>query len=226
MTDLDELRALWAAQDRKLDASLRLNRRLLAESSLARARSALGRLKRLVVIELVGNAIALVALGAFASAYPELRFALPAIALALGALVLVHADIRQLLAARIDPGEPVALTQRRLEDLRRLRVTTVRWTLLLAPLAWPPLAIVALKVLFDVDAWDTPGAAWLAANLALGLAVPALAWWLSVRHGARWRGSPWVARLANTLSGRSLAEAMRALTTITEFENEETTDAI
>jgi hypothetical protein len=220
MTDLDDLKALWAEHDRKLERSLRLNRRLLEEASLGRARSALGRLKALVAIDLAGNAISAVALVAFASAFPEPRFVLPAIVLALGALALANGNIRQLIAARIDPGEPIARAQRRLEELRHLRVKCVRWTLLLAPLAWPPLAIVALKVLFDVDAWIAPGVAWLAANLAFGIAVPVIAWAVSVRYGARWRASRFVGRIANTISGRSLADAARALEAITEFEDE------
>jgi hypothetical protein len=218
--DLDDWKTLWAAHDRKLDTSLRLNRRLLEESSLGRARTALGSLKRSVVIDLIGNLIWVVALVAFAAAYPQARFMAPALLLAVGAVALVRSDVLQLLAARIDPGEPIAAAQRRLEGLRRLRVTHVRWTLLLAPLAWPPLAVVALKVLFGVDAWVVPGLAWLLANVAFGVAVPVIAWMVSVRYGARLRGSPWVARMANAISGRSLADAMHALRAIEELEHE------
>jgi hypothetical protein len=220
MTDLEEWKALWAAQDRKLETSLRLNRRLLEESSLGRARTALGSLKRFVVVDLVANLISVVALGAFAAAYPEVRFVGPAVVLAAGAIALVRGNVLQLLAARIDPGEPIARAQHRLERLRRLRVTHVRWTLLLAPLAWPPLAIVTLKVVFGVDAWIAPGLAWLVANAAFGVAVPVIAWVVSVRYGARLRGSPVVARMANAISGRSLADAVRALDAIREFEHE------
>jgi hypothetical protein len=218
--DLDDWKSLWAAHDRTLEKSLRLNRRLLEESSLGRARTALGSLKRFVVVDLVGNLIWIVALVAFASTYAEPRFLVPAVVLALGAVALVRSDVLQLLAARIDPGEPIATAQRRLEGLRRLRVTHVRWTLLLAPLAWPPLAIVALKVLFDVDAWVVPGVAWLLANLGFGVAVPVIAWVVSVRYGARLRGSRWVVRMANAISGRSLADAMHALRAIEELEHE------
>ena len=213
MTDLEEMRALWAEHDRKLDKALRLNQRLLAETSLARARTALGSLKRFVTIDLVGNVVWLVAMVAFAAAYPQLRFVVPAVLLAAGAGMLVRSNVLQLLATRIDPGEAIAVVQKRLEGLRTLRVTHVRWTLLLSPLAWPPLAIVALKALVDVDAWTMP--AWLLANVAFGIAVPVIAWIVSTRYGARWRG-----RWANAISGRSLAEALRALDAIREFEHE------
>lgn len=219
MTDLDELKALWAEHDRKLETCVRLNRRLLEDSSLARARSALGGLKRFIAIDLAGNVLALALLIAFAHAFPEPRFAVPALALAVGAIALTSGNIRQLLATRIDAGEPIARAQRQLEELRHLRLRCLRWTFLLAPLAWPPLAIIALKLL-GVDAWVSPGLAWLAANLAFGIAVPVIAWALSVRYGARWRTSPLVTRLANTLSGRSLADAARALDAIADFEEE------
>lgn len=226
MTDLDELKALWTVHDRKLEASLRLNRRLLAERRLDRARSALGGFVRLLVVELVGSAIALVLLGTFAAANPAPRFLAPALALALGALALVRADIHQLVLARtaadatLARDETVAAAQRRLETLAQLRARRVRWTLLLAPLAWPPLAIVGLRALAGIDAWIEPGVAWLVANLAFGLAVLAVAWRLSVRHGARPSRSPWITRLSDALSGRSLADARHALAAIDDLERE------
>lgn len=220
MTDLDQWKALWAEQDRKLEQSLRLNRRLLEESALGRARTALGSLRRSVVVELLGNVAWIIAMVAFASAYPQVRFAAPAVVLAIGAIALVRGDVLQLIASRIDPGEPIAGAQRRLEGLRKLRVTHVRWTLLLSPLAWPPLAIVALKGLFGVDAWVAPGVPWILANLAFGIAVPVIAWVVSVRYAERLRGSRWTARMANAISGRSLADALHALEVIREFEGE------
>jgi hypothetical protein len=51
MVNLDELEAQWAEHDRKLDANLRLSRRLLSASTLKRARSALQRLIAFVAIE-------------------------------------------------------------------------------------------------------------------------------------------------------------------------------
>ena len=146
----------------------------LVEQRLSRARSATGRFAAVLAFELAGNAIAVALLAAFAVANPEARFVVPAAALAAGAIALIVADARQLALARarLSPAEPIAVAQRHVETLRRLRAARLRWTLFAAPLAWPPLAIVGLRALIDVDAWDAP---WLAANLAFGLAVLALA---------------------------------------------------
>jgi len=84
-----------------------------------------------------------------------------------------------------------------------------------APLAWPPLAIVLLR-LVGADVWSEP--AWLAANLAFGLVVLVVAWRLSVRY--RESRSPWLARMSDALSGRSLAAASRALADLDELERQ------
>jgi hypothetical protein len=95
----------------------------------------------------------------------------------------------------------------------------VRWTLIVAPLAWTPLAIVALDCA-GVDAWVVPGPAWLAANLAFGVVMLAGGWWLSVQYAARWAGSPRLRRLTDALSGRGVADAAAALRRVAEFEVE------
>ena len=46
--ELDDLKKSWEARDRKLDAALRLNRRLAASRSLDRAESRLSRLSKLL----------------------------------------------------------------------------------------------------------------------------------------------------------------------------------
>ena len=220
MTDLEDMKVLWAEHDRKIEKALRLNRRLLEESALGRAKTSLGSVRKYLVLDLVGNAAWLVAMIAFAWAFPQVRFLVPAALLVAGSIALVRGDVLQLIASKIDQGEPIAVAQRRLESLRRLRVTHVRWVLLLGPLAWAPLSIVALKALFGVDAWVVPGVAWIVANVALGVAVLVTGWVVSVRYGERLQRSSWAARAANAISGRSVADAMRALAAIEELEDE------
>ena len=63
--DLDELKQKWAVHDRKLDALLRLNRRLLTASTMNRARSALQRLAISLALESAVWFALIVALGIF-----------------------------------------------------------------------------------------------------------------------------------------------------------------
>jgi hypothetical protein len=222
MTDLEDLRAQWAEHDRKLEASLRLNRRLLSAVALDRARGPLRRFVRYLAFEVAMGAVALLLLGSFAAAHAsEARFLAPAIALGAGVVVLLRAAIRQImLAARIDHGAPLADAQRRLEELRLESARWIRITFFAAPLAWPPLAIVLLQALLGLDAYVVPGVPWLLANLAFGVAVLAAALWISHRHAARLARSPVLAALARALSDRNLAAAAAHLAEVAAFEDE------
>ena len=100
----------------------------------------------------------------------------------------------------------------------RLRVN--RGLLLLSPLLWTPLAIVAAKGFLGVDLYRAFGPAWIAANLAFGLAVIPLAIAIARRFSARFENSPLLQHLADDIAGRSLASATRQLEDIRRFEEE------
>jgi len=218
--DFDELQRRWQEQDVKLEAVLRLNGRLLAAPQHRRAKSALVRTAFAWGLEALLNVLVLAWLAAYASRHLfEPRFYVPAAWLALGALLLVVAGVRQAAAiATLDLDAPVVAIQKRLERLRIGRIRAFKWTLLLAPLAWTPMCIVGLNALFGFDAYAHLDAAYLAGNLIVGLlAIPAglaIARFLE----ARTAGSPRLQRIAADLGGRSLAQASRFLRAADDLE--------
>jgi len=220
--DLDELKVKWAEHDRKLDECIQLNRELLRTAKPNKARFALQRLATGLALEAVLNLAVIVALGSFIYDYREqVRFAFPAIALDLFAIVILNALIRQIvLALQIGYGKPIATIQRQLESLRKLRIRCTQWTLLTAPLAWIPLLIVALRGLCGLDAYHIFGIAWLAANVLFGLAIIPLAIWLSRRFGDRMGRWPIVQRFMRDIAGYNLAAATDYLAALSDFEDE------
>src|SRR5271165_769655 len=95
--DLDELKAAWAAQERKLDATVRLNGRLLNALAMDSVRTPLQRLTTYLVFELLSTLAAVAALGAFV--YDNrlaLRFAVPGAVLDVFAIVTAIAVVRQI----------------------------------------------------------------------------------------------------------------------------------
>src|SRR5208282_3319335 len=112
------------------------------------------------------------ALGVFiADQLGALRFLLPALVLDGVAVALVATTARQwFLAGEVDYDGPVTVSQRQLERLRVMRIRETKWVLLLSPLLWTPLLIVALKALFGVDAYAALGTPYLCANLFFGVA--------------------------------------------------------
>lgn len=220
--DLQDLKDRWAEYDRKLDTSLRLNTRILREVNLSRVDSSLKRLSRLIIFELLASLGVAVALGMFiASHIQETRFLVPAAALDLCALALVIASIRQLAALHgLDYSAPVVAIQKQLEALRIERIRATKWTLLLSPLLWTPLMIVAIEAMFGVDVYLFLDGAWLAANLLFGLAFIPLMLWAARHFATRWKGSPLLQSLMDDLAGRSLVVATGFLSELSRFEEE------
>ena len=221
--NVDELKTQLADYDQKLDRSLRLNARLLHESGLQRASSTLRGLSRALVVELVGNAVGVALLGNFlGNHWGDPKFVVPAILLDLCAILLVVTGARQLAALHgIDYGAPILAIQKKLETLRAARIRTIQWTLILSPLLWTPLLIVALKGFFGVDAYAF-GAAFLASNLLFGLAFLVFMVWVSRRYADRMQRSPAIRRLMDSIAGRSLNTAMAFLESLSRLEREDT----
>jgi hypothetical protein len=220
--DLDDLKQRWEEQDRKLDASLRLSTRLLRESALSRAARAITRLSWLMLPEILLNLGLVVWLGSFlADHFAQARFAIPAVALDLGAVVLLIAQGHQWWALRaIDYCAPVVAIQKELGRLRLQELRVFKWVLITAPLAWTPLLIVALKGLLGLDAYTIFSGAWLAANVAFGVAVLLLAVWVSRRYADRMERSPRLQRVMRNLSGYNLNAAAGFLGSLARFEEE------
>jgi flagellar biogenesis protein FliO len=222
MMELDELKQKWAEHDRKLEVNIRLTRQLLSATKMNRARSALQRLAVFLALESVIALVVIIALGSFISDHIAMvRFAVPAAALDLFEIATLIVLIQQIrLALCIDYSKPVAAIQKRLESLRMLHIRHFQWTLLLAPLLWTPLMIVALEGFLRVDAYKTLGAAYLLANLLFGLAIIPLAIWLSKKFGDRMDHSPKIQWLMKELAGYNLNAASDFLATLSEFEEE------
>ncbi len=221
--ELEDLKRLWEEQDRKLEAGIRLNTRLLQASVLGRAETSLRGLSRLLWFELLTSLLAAFWIGSFlANHVAEPRFLIPAAVLHLSVIALIVASVRQLVALKaLDYNGPVIAIQKRLESLRIERIRAVLVTLLFAPLLWTPLLIVSMKGLFGVDAYAAFGTAFLIANLLFGLLLIPLAVWISKRYETRMKASPLVRSLMRTLAGRSLDSAAAYLGSISDFEKEE-----
>ena len=219
--ELDELRVKWTEYDRKLETNLRLNRQLLREACLGRAKSALQRLILGLALEAAAVFVVLIALGSFLCAHWAVpRFAFPGVALDLGTIAVFAALIGQLTAAaQIDYGGPIITIQKQIEALRVRRIRYLPGVFLGATLAWPPLLIVACEGLVGLDAYRLFGAVWLLVNLLFGLAVIPVGLWLSKRFSVRLDRSPLLQRLRADLTGHSLNAAIGCLATISEFEH-------
>jgi len=220
---LDEFKDLWHQYDKKLDKQIQLNIHLLRKIELRNTRSALRKLMVGPILSIVSGALMLVALGPFIFNHFSLpRFAAPAILLAINALFMIISSAYQLLITqKIDYDGAVTAIQQNVEKLRihRIRYTTYlgfSWGLL-----WLLVPIVGLKALGDIDFYALFDHVWIASNIALGLAIIALAIWLVRHHTTDQITQPWLKKFMDNMSGANLAKAKASLKEIEAFARED-----
>jgi hypothetical protein len=221
--ELDDIKTQLEHLDGKLDAAVRLNRRVLDVRILDKADRALKWLGWGLGIELALGVVAVLLTGSFVGDHVrEPRFLVPGLVLHLFVIAQIAMLVRHTVATRqIDFGAPIVEIQRRVETLRVSMIRTTMWTFLLAPLLWPPLLIVGLEGVLGIDAYAALGAPYLAANVAVGLMVIAIGLLVSRLYADRLSGSPFVRRLMRDLAGSNLAAAQGFLDSLSRFERDD-----
>jgi hypothetical protein len=218
--NIDDMKAAWTATDERLDRVVWSHRELLRETKLDRARSELGRLIWVPILELISGLALSGIVAPMIATETELRFLLPAVAVLAAAIFMVIAAINKLhLVTSIDISEPVAQMQRKLAKYGTLRSWTNQWLLCAAPLLWVPGVIVFARGAWGFDIYRGPGTQWLIVNAIFGLAVLTAGVVVAYRYRNVAAGSPFLRRLSDDMTGRSLEKAKKLLGEVTEFEN-------
>jgi hypothetical protein len=219
----DDLQELWRRYDAKLQTLSRFNAALVRRASLGATQTALGRLRNALCFELVLDALAIFLIGGFeADHVREPAVLAAAVTVHVYAVAIVIAIVAQLVAlARIDYDEPVFAIARAVDRLRLLRARAAMWTLLIAPLMWPPLVIVALRGLFGLDALAVFGLPSLVTNVATGVALLAGALVLARRYGKNLPLSSPLRRVFDSLSGSAVRAAAAELDTLVRYETDD-----
>jgi hypothetical protein len=214
--ELDDLKRMWEEQDRKLQASLRIER--VSLRGLGRAEAAMGPLTLGLEIEVALAMLFAVALGSFAASHvAPLRVFASSIAVDVYVLALGVLAARQILAIRrLDWSRPVTAIQTRLESLRLERARTVLAAVLVGTVLWIPAVAVVVAAVGGVDLYGRVSPAWLAGNFAFAAGAIVAALWWARRRAAR--GATMNGWLVAALSGTSLRSALAVLAELREFE--------
>lgn len=216
--DLDELKQRWMEHDRKLETSIRLNRQLLRDTYTRKARFALWRLGAMLAAGSVILLAFIAGLGVFIRqnwGMPE--FVWPAAVLDVFAIATLACLILQIaLALDVDYDQPVAVIQKQLERLRKIRIRYIQGVCLGMTLTWAPIFMVVMKAAFGVDVWRTFDRTWLVENVLIGLAVIPVGIWLARKLATRLNQ-----RFLNELAGVNLTAASRFLADLARFEEED-----
>lgn len=217
--ELDDLKARWQDLDRKLDATLHLNTRLVRNSMLGRTESALRNLTWITSASIAMTFLVLLAIGSFlADHILEVRFAAPALVLHISAIAMFAASIHELVTLRsVDYSAPVVSLQKKIETVRVSRIATTKWVFWLAPLLWLPMLIVFLKAILGIDLYAIASPAWLISNFVFGVLFLVAMIWIARHVPVQ---SPFMQRLLDDIAGRNVTRARAALEDVAAFERD------
>lgn len=217
---LDDLQERWQETNAKLDVALALNAALVRPAVLRGTRTALERAARSVLFEWFATLAAVIVLGAFAADHVRERPVLLCAALldAYG-IAATAAGIAAFVGLRaIDYGAPLLTVARAVERIALLRAWSVFWTLVLAPLMWTPLLVVAVRAAFGSTAVSTLSPVWIGANVAFGVEVLAGALAFARGRDLACAPSSAVDRLLRTLAGQDIRAAADRLAELGDRE--------
>jgi hypothetical protein len=221
MTSLDAMKSVWEAQERKIDEILSINRQLLIAAKLDKVRTPLRIFMIWLGIEIAVLVMTLSVMGSFlAGSITHIRFVWPAVMIDAWLIFTLVCTVRQLvMAKRIAFDKPIAALQRQIADLRIFRLTAIRWELLTGQIVWwIPFLIIALKLLFGIDAYRYLSTGYILTSLLFGVALIPLAIWLTKRCKSALKKSRFMDKLADAIAGYSLTVARDYAATLSDFE--------
>jgi hypothetical protein len=218
--ELDELRTAWQQLNERVETNEIMARGLWKEKRLDRTQSLLSRVRGWLTYELVSGIIMTLLTGnGIVHVPPTAPFLIPAIALHLFALVTISVSVRHIVTlSQLNYAAPVLEIQQRLARLHAARLRFHRRVFLIAPLLWPPLAIVAAKALLGLNLYIAFGPLWIVTNILFGLAFIPLMLFISHRYADRISRSGLVKTLVDDIAGRNIAKAQEVLEEIAAFE--------
>jgi hypothetical protein len=220
--ELQELQERWLEQERRLEENRAFTLQLARGLKSEQTRGPLIRLSYFLWIELILDLGALLLLVSYLTeVFWQARYSLPAIVL-LGSLVaLMSLLARQLqLLHGLDYSAPVMRLQKELERLKILRVTEVKWILLLSPALWPATLLVFIHGVLGLDPFLLLSTTWLIANVLFGIMASGLLWGLAGYVSRRHSEAPWLVWLRRNIAGEQIKAAEEVLAQYTAFEQE------
>ena len=215
----DDLIEAWASLEAHLKRTQKLNDAFVAQSMTNRAQTALARERRWLVVEIVVNYVAIIALGSFAASHYAQAAAFVSTCVLDAALIAINVVLINIATAigRLDYEEPIVAIQSTLERIKMRRVWLTGAIFATGPLLWTALTIVMLAAA-GVDAIGTLGIAYVAANVLFGIVVCAAAWAFARTIGPRVARTGWARTLVDALSGSEYRRAADVLDTIERFQ--------
>ena len=207
--DLDALRGQWGALDRRIDNSLELDVAALRASLSRDVYSAFRRHSHWLLVALVFDAVALLALMVFGLAHLHLPvYATSALALTLLMTMEAATDIHAWRTLRtLDFNAPVLAVRQCLSALRARRLRTTGAFILFSIALWFPFLLVLVKGVFGGDLARVLHWSVLVGNIVFGLLLIPFGAWIGRRVAQRLRGNVGFEQFLDDAAGKSWSAA-------------------
>jgi hypothetical protein len=223
--NMDDLRREWRERDQALEASLKLNRRLLRETWVTQQSAGIRDMGWVARFEMLTWVPSILLLGWFNARHlNDWHFLIPGVALQVWVtLVPILSILERTRLRAVDLAQPVTTLQYQFEVLTMRRLTTLKWAFLTGQVVWyVPFLLVLFKGLFGVNLYAV--SPWIhdqiLIHIAVGIALIPLAVLLSRWLGKRLAHEGWFQRLTDNLAGHDIMEAKAFLQRLRGFERE------
>ena len=219
--ELDDLKTAWRDLERRLDESEATARALQRDIKMDRARTALRRMSwGQAVLAAIWIAVAVIVARFWIEQRATPHLLIAGLALHLYAVLgIISSAVQMAWIAGIDYAAPVVTLQRKLATLRRARLCSQLVLGLPMWVLWVVATMVGAKWLLDIDLYaESPG--WIHVCAAIGIVGIVLTLWLPRRLVRTPRGSRFVQRMVDDLTGRSLVRVTGELDEIARFSRE------
>ena len=202
--ELNELKEIWKQAEVNMNQPLTVDRQFMRKLSLEKTQSSLNYLRLGSIVELVVNFIFFTPFASYAiNHFDELKFAIPALLLALMGIATIAWNIYSLfLLSTINYFESITVAQRKLTRYRYNNLFRHRTLLyILVPVSWGAILILFCKVVLHLDLYYFPG--FLILNMVSSIAlVPIMIW------------------VAKKFPDKKMEDTLRFLDSIKKFESE------
>ena len=220
--ELEQLKDIWSAYDKKLDQHLQLNRRILREMKLGKVRSSM---RGLITKQIVGAVVVFAIISALyvfiANNFSVTAPTISAAVLLIFASILLIGILGQItIASQIDYSRPIVIIQQQLERMKLHNLRFFRLFMFSGPF-YMAYIFLGVYVLTGVDFYQEASAGWFRSQIAFsGVMLIAV---LVFNRLISNPNSPyrWVRKFIEEIGGKEVVDSQKFLRELEDFEREE-----
>ena len=219
--NLDELKATWVAQEKKLDDSIRLNKKWFKAVNLDKSQNRMQSVLNWRIVETVIFFAIVVSLWKFiANNFNVSAVTISAATLLVFAIIGLAGSIGQIaLIKQIDYSAPIKAVQGQIYAVRAHSLKFATLTLLSTPF-YMAYIFLGFKLVFDFDLYAHIEPRYLIINTIFSVLLIVPTVWFVSQLNSRNIKSQWIRQVARELGGRQLLVASEILREIDDFEKD------